>query len=267
MDAADKKYYPFSTAKEPAHFSLACTKVMNTRLLRSLGESHTSPSAKRWEWEMRCPMCESFLGYWTVAVDVNKIKLSANQQRKNRNASLLARSHYKKYHALEKAIKLIQSDEHLASTLAAQSKSTQNSPAALIPPPKMLEQRNQGVKRKSSEVVHPAVNKKSRMNVGVRNKTDSETGESDESAESSDESVKPSEIKPMKFHSNSKQISRLSSKQSNSYPVHNSTARTDASTSVPLKQSVSLLPPHQMLILNQPKCKLKRRLLSATVKL
>ena len=130
MDAADEKSHPMEKAKEPAYFSLACTKILRTRLLRSLKESNTSPVAERWEWEMLCPICESFLGYWICAVDISEITLSANQQRKNRNTALLAKSHYKKYHALGKAISLIQSHEHVTNAPAAQAKPSQVTPVA-----------------------------------------------------------------------------------------------------------------------------------------
>jgi len=247
MDAADEKSHSMEKAKEHAYFSLACTSVMNTHLLRSLKESNASSVAERWEWDMRCPICESFLGCWICVVDTSEIKLSGNQQRKNRNTALLAKSHYKKYHALEKAISLVQSHERLRNAPAAQSKQIQVTPVASTLPPKISARHSQGVKRKSDNTA--AVSKKLRTrNATVSNKpVDSKTDEADKADEStesteSSESVEPPEIPTMnrKINSDSKPLSHLS-KQSNSYPVHDRSAY-HSGASIPLSTKAASSP-------------------------
>jgi len=248
MDAADEKSHPMEKAKEHAYFSLACTSVMNTHLLRSLKESNASSVAERWEWDMRCPICESFLGCWICVVDTSEIKLSDNQQRKNRNTALLAKSHYKKYHALEKAISLVQSHERLRSAPAAQSKVT---PVASTLPPKISARHSQGVKRKSNNTA--AVSKKLRtQNATVSNKpVDSETDEADKADESSSESseslesdisVEPPQIPTMnrKINSDPKPLPHPS-KQSNLYPIHDRSAY-HSSASIPLSSKAAPSP-------------------------
>jgi len=96
QDLQDSISHPMVQTDQVVDFTLAGAAALNSRLIRKIGLA-TDASQSRTEWQLLCPLCQSFLGYWICAH--NGAALSTNQQRKNRNTMLLGKSHYRKIHA------------------------------------------------------------------------------------------------------------------------------------------------------------------------
>lgn len=93
LDAADLIAHPIEKAKEPACFTLCGAAALNSYLLRNASDQMANTRA---EYELVCPCCKSFIGFWIYAP--SDVPLSSNQQRKNRNTLLMGKSHYRKFH-------------------------------------------------------------------------------------------------------------------------------------------------------------------------
>ncbi len=61
-------------------------------------------------WQLLCPVCNSFVGFWVCAPF--NVSLSPNQKRKNRNTSRVGVSHCRKFHPAHVAYHQTQMQEH-----------------------------------------------------------------------------------------------------------------------------------------------------------
>jgi len=122
------------------HFTLAGAAALNSRLIRKI-ELSTDASQSRTEWQLLCPLCQSFLGYWICAH--NDAALSTNQQRKNRNTMLLGKSHYRKIHAatVNKATHSSSKSDNHSDT---DSITEVQSPGGLVPELDMIQRARDG---------------------------------------------------------------------------------------------------------------------------
>ena len=92
MDEQNARLHPVVKSDKCGEFSFAGLVAMNSYLLRNSSEPEG-----RTEWELKCPQCKSFLGFWISAPA--GVPLSVKQQRKNRNMALFGKSHYQKMHS------------------------------------------------------------------------------------------------------------------------------------------------------------------------
>lgn len=121
LDASDKVSHPVEKATEPACFTFCGAAALHSYLNRNA----SNPMAKtRTEWELVCPLCNSFIGFWIDAP--SDVPLSQNQQRTNRNTSLMGKSHYRKFHEADVARRVLQHRTSTARGSTAGSDSTED---------------------------------------------------------------------------------------------------------------------------------------------